>query len=71
MKHAAQAKRAHTELQMALASMLKVLKNLNDSLHVLGVKGFPVSSRPICRPTSSYRTLYLILLGHPIVYHGY
>ena len=45
MKHAVLAKKAHSELQAALESMLKVLKNLNDSLHVLGVKGFPVSYR--------------------------
>ena len=32
------------DLQMALDLMLKVLKNLNDSLHVVGLKGFPVSS---------------------------
>ena len=51
MKHAALAKKAHSELQVALESMLKVLKNLNDSLHVLGVKGFPVS----------YRTQFLTL----------
>ena len=44
MKNSAQAKRAHSDLQGALESMLKVLKNLNDSLHVLGVKGFPVSA---------------------------
>ena len=43
MKNSTQAKRAHSDLQVALESMLKVLKNLNDSLHVLGVKGFPVS----------------------------
>ena len=58
MKHAAQAKRAHTELQVALESMLKVLKNLNDSLHVLGVKGFPVSSRPICSPIGHCTSFY-------------
>ena len=45
MKHAVLSKKAHSELQAALESMLKVLKNLNDSLHVLGVKGFPVSYR--------------------------
>ena len=32
------------DLQMALDLMLKVLKNLNDSLHVVGLKGFPVSN---------------------------
>ena len=37
------AKVAHTELKKALDGMLKVLKNLNDSLHVVGLKGFPVS----------------------------
>jgi hypothetical protein len=52
MKHAVLAKKAHSELQAALESMLKVLKNLNDSLHVLGVKGFPVS----------YRTHYNLVL---------
>ncbi len=29
------------DLQTALDRMLKVLKNLNDSLHVVGLKGFP------------------------------
>ena len=43
MKQAGNAKRAHSDLQCALESMLKVLKNLNDSLHVVGLKGFPVS----------------------------
>lgn len=43
MKHSVNAKKAHSDLQMALDRMLKVLKNLNDSLHVVGLKGFPVS----------------------------
>lgn len=43
MKHSANAKKAHSDLQQALDRMLKVLKNLNDSLHVVGLKGFPVS----------------------------
>lgn len=41
MKHSLSAKKAHSELQQALDRMLKVLKNLNDSLHVVGLKGFP------------------------------
>ena len=42
MKHAVNAPKAHSNLQKALDQMLKVLKNLNDSLHVVGLKGFPV-----------------------------
>ena len=34
--------KAHSDLKQALDRMLKVLKNLNDSLHVVGLKGFPV-----------------------------
>ena len=45
MKHSVNAKKAHSDLQKALDRMLKVLKNLNDSLHVVGLKGFPVSLR--------------------------
>ena len=44
MKHSVNAKKAHSDLQTALDRMLKVLKNLNDSLHVVGLKGFPVST---------------------------
>ena len=43
MKHSVNAKVAHSKLKKALDGMLKVLKNLNDSLHVVGLKGFPVS----------------------------
>lgn len=43
MKHSMSSKKAHSDLQQALDRMLKVLKNLNDSLHVVGLKGFPVS----------------------------
>lgn len=43
MKHSVKAKAAHSKLKKALDGMLKVLKNLNDSLHVVGLKGFPVS----------------------------
>ena len=43
MKHSVKAKVAHSKLKKALDGMLKVLKNLNDSLHVVGLKGFPVS----------------------------
>ncbi len=42
VKHSMNAKKAHSNLQQALDRMLKVLKNLNDSLHVVGLKGFPV-----------------------------
>ncbi len=42
MKHSSNAPKAYSDLQMALDRMLKVLKNLNDSLHVVGLKGFPV-----------------------------
>ena len=45
MKHSVNAPKAHGVLQKALDQMLKVLKNLNDSLHVVGLKGFPVSGR--------------------------
>ena len=45
MKHSKHAPKAHADLQRALDRMLKVLKNLNDSLHVVGLKGFPVGSR--------------------------
>ena len=44
MKHSVKAKVAHSELKKALDGMLNVLKNLNDSLHVVGLKGFPVSN---------------------------
>ena len=43
MKHSKNAKKAYSDLQTALDRMLKVLKNLNDPLHVVGLKGFPVS----------------------------
>ena len=43
MKHSLNAQKAHSDLKQALDRMLKVLKNLNDSLHVVGLKGFPVS----------------------------
>ena len=43
MKHSMELKKPHADLQAALDRMLKVLKNLNDSLHVIGLKGFPVS----------------------------
>ncbi len=42
-KHSSNAPKAYSDLQVALDRMLKVLKNLNDSLHVVGLKGFPVS----------------------------
>ena len=42
IKHSGNAQKAHADLQVALDRMLKVLKNLNDSLHVVGLKGFPV-----------------------------
>ena len=44
MKHSTNAMKAHANLKQALERMLKVLKNLNDSLHVVGLKGFPVST---------------------------
>jgi hypothetical protein len=43
IKHSMNAQKAHSDLKQALDRMLKVLKNLNDSLHVVGLKGFPVS----------------------------
>ena len=43
MKRSVNAKVAHGKLKKALDRMLKVLKDLNDSLHVVGLKGFPVS----------------------------
>ena len=43
MKHSVKSKAAHSKLKKALDGMLKILKNLNDSLHVVGLKGFPVS----------------------------
>ena len=43
MKHSVNAKKAHSDLQRALDRMLNVLKNLNDSLHAVGLKGFPVN----------------------------
>ena len=43
MKNSRSAKEAHSDLQSALDRMLLVLKTLNDSLHVVGLKGFPVS----------------------------
>ena len=43
IKYSVNAKEAHSDLKRALDGMLKVLKNLNDSLHVVGLKGFPVS----------------------------
>ena len=44
MKHSARNEVAHSKLKKALDGMLKVLKNLNDSLHVVGLKGFPVTN---------------------------
>lgn len=43
IKHSTKAAQALRDLQMSLSIMLQVLKNLNDSLHVVGLKGFPVS----------------------------
>ena len=43
MKQSMDLKKPHSDLQTALDRMLKLLKNLNDSLHVIGLKGFPVS----------------------------
>ncbi len=44
-KHSSNAPKACADLKIALDRMLKVLKNLNDSLHVVGLKGFPVSKQ--------------------------
>lgn len=43
IKCSAKTTKALCNLQTALSIMLQVLKNLNDSLHVVGLKGFPVS----------------------------
>ena len=43
IKNSANATQSLQDLQTALNIMLQVLKNLNDSLHVVGLKGFPVS----------------------------
>ena len=43
MKKSENVQLAHYNLQGALDRMLKVLKNLNYSLHVVGLKGLPVS----------------------------
>ena len=43
IKHSTKASQALHDLQNALSIMLQVLKSLNDSLHVVGLKGFPVS----------------------------
>ena len=40
MKYSVNAKKAHSDLQTALDRMLKVL---NNPLHVVGLKGIPVS----------------------------
>ena len=43
IKHSSKAAQALHDLQTGLSIMLQVLKSLNDSLHVVGLKGFPVS----------------------------
>lgn len=43
VKQSTKAAQALHDLQTSLNIMLQVLKNLNDSLHVVGLKGFPVS----------------------------
>ena len=45
MKHSVKAKKAHSDLQIALKRMFNLLiaKNLKDSLHMAGLKGLPVS----------------------------
>ena len=60
MKHSVNAKKAHSDLQQALDRMLKVLKNLNDSLHVVGLKGFPVSNEQL--PLRLPRSLVPIII---------
>ena len=57
MKRSVNAKKAHSDLKQALDRMLKVLKTLNDSLHVVGLKGFPVSR--IIPYKYSYQSLLL------------
>ena len=63
MKHSTNAAKAHANLKQALEHMLKVLKNLKDSLHVVGLEGFPVSTNAdihdhytycMCKPTKMY-----------------
>ena len=44
IKHSKNAPAALDQLQSALDRMLKVLKSLNDSLHVVGLKGYPVGA---------------------------
>ena len=45
MKHSVNREpEVHTDLQAALDCMLKILKNLSDSLQAVGLKGFPVKS---------------------------
>ena len=62
MKHSVNAKKAHSDLQQALDRMLKVLKNLNDSLHVVGLKGFPVSG--VYNVTHLHRVCHYALYLH-------
>ena len=65
IKHSGNAQKAHADLQVALDRMLKVLKNLNDSLHVVGLKGFPVS---VWAPASVLHGLGCVGLGHRAVW---
>ena len=44
MKQTVTEKATHAQLKAALDRMLHLLKNLNDSLHVVGLKGFPVGA---------------------------
>ena len=67
MKHSVNAKKAHSDLQMALDRMLKVLKNLNDSLHVVGLKGFPVSECTLLHV--NFNNFAIILSEMHVVYH--
>lgn len=59
IKYCSNTNQALTDLQMALDMMLTVLKNLNDSLHVVGLKGFPVSCHVHVYTVCTYMYMYI------------
>ena len=61
MKHSSNAPKAYSDLQVALDRMLKVLKNLNDSLHVVGLKGFPVSVNDYASGVGMRKARYTVM----------
>lgn len=58
IKYSSKASQALRDLQTGLSIMLQVLKSLNDSLHVVGLKGFPVSIIHLCTTAIYVMTLF-------------